>query len=114
MNSIIAFSLILVCAVFISACSQILLKKEAYKEHKSLLSEYLNYRVICAYALFGVSLIVSLYVLRHIPLSLVPVIESVGYVFVTVLGWVFLKEQIRKRQLLGMGLIIVGVIIFSF
>ena len=46
------FTLLLLLSVFISAVSQILLKKSALEEHKSFIFEYLNFKVILAYFLF--------------------------------------------------------------
>ena len=42
----------LLTGVFISACSQVLLKKEANKQHNSFVEEYANPRVIFAYMMF--------------------------------------------------------------
>jgi len=114
MSDVVIFSLVLLVAVFIASCSQILLKREANKKHESIMSEYLNCRVFGAYSLFGISAIVSMYVLRHVPLSLVPVLESAGYIFVVMLGWIFLSEKLGGRQILGIGLIIFGILFFSF
>lgn len=113
MNETFLFSSIMVTAVFVSACSQVLLKKAATLEHESTFREYLNARVLLAYGFFSIALLVNLYVLRHLPLYLVPVLESFGFVFIPVLGFIFLKERLTRRQLLGMLLIIVGVVVFS-
>jgi len=113
MNGMLVFSIIMLVAVFIAACSQVILKREANQQHKSILSEYLNCRVVGAYALFGFSAVINLYVLRHIPLSLAPVLESTGYIFIAVFGYVFLGEKINKRQFGGFCLIILGIIVYS-
>ena len=111
MNNI--FVLVMLVAVFVAACSQILLKRSANKKHANLIAEYMNLLVIGAYALFGVSTIAYMYVLRYIPMSFTVILESAGYVFVAILGWLFLGEKLNKRQLLGMGLIVLGIIIFG-
>jgi len=112
-NEVLLFSFVMIAAVFVSSCSQILLKRAADKTYSSRIAEYLNWRVIFAYGLFGFSALVNMYVLRHIPISLAPVLESTGYIFVAVLGFRFLKEKLSIKQLFGMALIIVGIIIFS-
>ena len=49
------YLLVLFVATFFSAGSQVLLKQSARMEHKSWIYEYLNWRVITAYAIsFGV------------------------------------------------------------
>jgi len=113
MNEIMPFSLVMLAAVFVAACSQILLKKSAERQYGSKLAEYLNVRVIGAYAMFSATAIASIFVLRHIPLSLVPVLESSVYVFVPILSRLFLQERLNKRKLAGIAFIIVGIVIFS-
>ena len=41
-----------------------------------------------------------------------PVVESLGFIFVMVLSWVFFQEKITKRKLLGNLLILVGIVVF--
>ena len=50
----------LICTMF-SAVSQILLKQSANEEHASALREYLNWRVIVAYLIFGSVLLLNTY-----------------------------------------------------
>ena len=113
MNEILLYSLIMLAGVFIASCSQILLKSAASRQYGNKVSEYLNARVIAAYVLFGVSMVASLFALRYVPLSHIPILESSVYIFILVLGRMFLKERISKRQLAGMVLIFAGIIIFT-
>ena len=113
MNETLVYSLVMVSAVFVAACSQVLLKRAANKAYKNKLSEYINWRVLTAYGLFALSAMINMYVLRYIPLSLAPILESIGYVFVAVMGVVFLQEKLNKTQLFGMLLIIIGVVVFG-
>ena len=104
---------VLLLSVFVSSVSQILLKKAANKTYKNTLQEYLNPLVIIAYGMFFCSMILTMLALKHVPLSMSPILESTGYIFVSVLGYIFLKERFSKRKLLGLALILAGVIIFS-
>ena len=52
MNIKYAFILLFIFSVFISSCSQILLKKGANKTYKNIIQEYLNPLVIGAYTIF--------------------------------------------------------------
>ena len=113
MSEVVVFSLVMVVNVFIASCSQILLKRSATKSHDNIVAEYLNWRVIVAYGLFGLTAVVGMYVLRHIPLSSMPILESTGYIFIAVLSYFFLQEKLSKGQLFGMLLIILGIFIFS-
>ena len=42
-----------------------------------------------------------------------PVWNSIGYVFMTVLAYLFLKERPNKRKLAGLAVIIAGIVLFS-
>lgn len=113
MNEKVLFSLIFLFGVFVSSVSQILLKKSAQKEYPNKLKEYLNARVIFAYIIFFGATLCSILAYTVIPLSLGPIIESAGYIFVAVLSWLFLKEKISKQKMLGISIIIIGIVIFS-
>ena len=86
----------LVCTAF-SAVSQILLKQSANQEHESILKEYLNWRVITAYLIFGAVLLVNTYAYTQVELKY-------GLV---------LKEKITRGKLIGNLLIVAGVLIYT-
>lgn len=113
MSEKLLYSLILLCGVFLSAVSQIILKKSAMKTYGSRLAEYLNPRVIIAYTIFLGCSFLSMYSLKVIDLSLSTVLESTGYICVTILGAVFLKEKIRPKKLIGMAVIVIGIAVFT-
>ena len=114
MNEKIVFSLIFLFGVFISSVSQIILKKSANKTYDHWIKEYLNPRVIFAYTIFFGATLCSVWAYTVIPLSLGPILESAGYIFVAFLSWLFLKEKINKQKLIGLSIIILGIIIYSF
>ena len=104
---------LLFAATFFSAGSQILLKQSARMEHKSWIYEYLNWRVLTAYAIsFGV-LFVNTYAYTKVDMRVGPVIDTFTYVFVMVLSFVLLKEHFNRGQLIGNLLIIAGVLIYT-
>ncbi len=100
-------------SVLISSVSQIMLKKSAEKTYPSKRKEYLNPLVITAYVLFFGTTFISLYALKVVPLSMAPVLEASGYIFVAVLSFIFLKEKLTRKQLIGMALIIIGIVVYS-
>ncbi len=104
---------LLLLSVFISSVSQIILKKAADKTYESTLKEYMNPMVIGAYGLFFCSVILTLLALKHVPLSMSPILESTGYIFVSVMGYIFLKERFSRRKLMGFALILAGIVIFN-
>ena len=98
-------------SVFISSVSQIILKKSANIKYENPIREYLNIRVIVAYSIFLLSSFVTIYACKFVPLSIGPVLESAGYIFVTVLGYIFLKERVGKKKLLGLACILCGIVV---
>ncbi len=113
MSELAIYSLILVGNALISSVSQIMLKKSAQKEYSSKIKEYLNPLVIAAYALFFATTFISIFALKVVPLSMAPVLEASGYIFVAVLSYFFFKEKLTKKQLIGMALILSGIVIYS-
>ncbi len=108
------YILIFISASLISAFSQILLKIAAKETHRSWIYEYLNVKVICAYFIFFLATLITVYCYKVVPLSLGAMLESSGYVFVTVLGYLILKEKVSKQKLAGMALVVAGVIVVAF
>ena len=107
------FMLIFVGSVLISSLSQVLLKKSANRSYSSIWKEYLNPSVIIAYGMFFASTLLTVFAYKNVPLSFGPVLESAGYVFVAILSYLFLKEKLKKKQMIGMVLILLGIAIVS-
>ena len=112
MKNEVLYIIVFLVSVFISAVSQIMLKKSADIEYESRLREYLNPRVLMAYVLFFASSLLTVLAYKFVPLSLGPILEASGYIYVAVLGMIFLKEHITIRKMLGMLCILVGIIVF--
>lgn len=106
------YYLFMICAVVISSFSQILLKMSASRKHSSLIREYLNLYVITGYGMMVVSTLLFVAAYRGVDYKNGPVIESLGYILVMVLSYLFFKERVSKRKILGYGMILLGVLIF--
>lgn len=113
MNSLQISIGILLLSVFLASISQILLKISANKRYPSKIREYLNVYVICGYGLLFVSTLLTMVALKTVPLSWSPVIESASYLFVSVLGYLVLKERFTKKKIMGLLVILIGVLVFS-
>lgn len=98
---------------FIASVSQVILKKEALKEHSSLAKEYLNAPVIFAYSLFIASTLMTVIAYTVIPLSLGPVLAATSYIYVTVFGVLLFKEKLNTKKIIALCLIIAGIVIYS-
>ena len=102
MNELQIYICILIVSVFVASLSQILLKISANKTY-----------VITGYGLLFLSTLLTMVALKKVPLSLSPVIESSSYIFVSLMGYLVLKERFTKRKLLGLLVILVGILVFS-
>lgn len=107
------YILIFLLSVFLSSISQVLLKKSTKITYKNKIEEYINPLVIFSYCLFFLCTLITIIAYKKVPLSLGPILESTGYIYVSVFSMVFLKEKISKDKVVGMTFIIAGVIIFS-
>ena len=108
------YHLIFVVSVTISSISQVMLKKSANKKENTGLKEYLNPLVIIAYGLFFISTVLTMYAFKGVPMNQGPVIESLGYVIVMILGRIFLSEKITRNKLIGICLILAGVLLWRW
>lgn len=113
MSELAVYSCIMILSALISSVSQVMLKKSAEKKYESKIKEYLNPFVITAYGLFFGCTLISMYALKVVPLSMAPILEATGYIFVSVLSYIFLKEKMTKKQILGMTVIILGIVIYT-
>ena len=111
-RSEILYAAVLLVGVFISAVSQVMLKKAALKKYDSKIKEYLNPLVIIAYVLFVGTTLLSILAYKGIPLSMGPILESTSYIYVTVFGVLIFKEKMNSRKMIALGLIIAGIAVY--
>lgn len=73
----------------------------------------LNWRVIFAYAIFFGALFINITAMSNgVNLKDLPILESLGYVFVPLLSFVILKEKIEQRTIISILCILIGIYIF--
>lgn len=107
------YAAVLLLGVFISSLSQVILKKAANKKYDSVIREYLNLPVILAYGIFVAATFMSIFAYKGIPLSYGPLLETTGYIYITIWGVVFFKEKVNPRKLIALALIVGGIIIYA-
>lgn len=105
---------LLIVSVTVSSFSQILLKKGAEKKYPNWIREYLNVYVICGYGMMFLSLFMTMITYKGFDnFANVPLLESLGYVFVMILSYFFFKEKITIRKVLGIALILGGIFVYN-
>lgn len=73
----------------------------------------INIKLILAVVCFVTSMLMWIFVLRKMELSIAYPMVSLGYVFVMLLSYYFLQEQLTLTKLLGTGLIVTGVVVLN-
>ena len=79
---------------------------------QGVIFEYLNPWVISGYFLLAASTICVIFAFKGVDFKNGPVIESLGFPLVMILGRIFYGEKLTKNKLIGMGLIMLGVVIY--
>lgn len=102
---------LLLVGVFISAISQVLLKKAVQRHYSSAIREYMNPLVIIAYAMFFGTTFLSILAYRGLPLSMGPVLEATSYIYVTFFGVTIFKEKMSMKKWIALSLIMSGIVI---
>jgi len=109
----IIYYLLVIFFVFSAACAQMLLKKGALQHYDSLLHQYLNPWVVGGYLIMLGSMILNIFTLsRGVQIKEISIIESLSYLFVPALAYIFFKERITKKKIIAIVVIIIGIIIF--
>lgn len=107
------YKLLVVLAVFAAAGAQMLLKQGAKKEYASFWRQYINPWVIGGYGIMGASMLLNIYCLsRGVQVKEISIIESLSYLFVPCLSWLFFKEVITWRKAGSVAVIMVGIVVF--
>ena len=103
------YAALIVFSSFISAVSQVLLKKAAMKEYGSRLREYLNLSVISAYAIFVAAALMTIWSYRGVEVSQGTLLETSGYIFVFLFDIAVFHERVTWKKLAGTALILAGI-----
>ena len=107
------FYILVILSVFAAACAQMLLKQGARQNYVGFWRQYLNVWVIGGYVIMACSLVLNIFCMsRGVQVKEVSVIESLSYLFVPTLAFFLFKEQLTKRKLCAITIIICGIIIF--
>jgi multidrug transporter EmrE-like cation transporter len=102
-------------SVFLTGVGQTLLKIGSGKvdRNNQFVSSYLNPYVIFAYGLFILVTIFSVYALKGISLKVFYSFTSLNFFLVLIFSYFVLKEPVNKGQIIGIGLIVLGIIVFN-
>jgi drug/metabolite transporter (DMT)-like permease len=107
------YYILVILSVLSGAGAQMLLKQGARKQYSSFLRQYLNPWVIGGYGIMGCALLLNIFCLsRGVQVKELGGIESLSYLFVPLLSWMFFKERITWRKAGAIAVIMIGVVVF--
>ena len=112
-KTLLIYACIMLFGTFISAISQVILKKAASKTYENKIREYVNLPVISAYTIFVVATFLGVFAYKVVPLSMGPILEATSYIYITVFGVTIFKERLTKRKVVALITIIAGIIVYS-
>lgn len=104
----------ILCTAFASAVSQILLNISSRKKYSKKIYEYLNPWVISSYVILAFTLLANIYIMRFIPLKIAHALAAATYIFVAILSRIVLKEKISIKNVIGLIMLCLGIVIFVF
>ena len=104
---------IMLASAFLAAVSQMLLKAEAMRPHRSAILAYMNVRVIVAYSVLVLTLFMNILAYTAIAYKYGAVINATSYTFALVLSAICFKDKITWSAALGNVLIIAGIAVFA-
>jgi len=109
--------MLLFLAILLTGISQVLMKTGSSGTGMGrfrLFSMYLNTPTLTAYGLLLLTTIISVIVLRDIPLKVFYAVASLNFLVVTGLSYWLLKEKVDREMYLALALIVSGVLVFNF
>ena len=107
------YYLLVIISVLSAAGAQMLLKQGAKKHYTSFIRQYLNPWVVGGYGIMGCSLLLNIFCLsRGVLVKEISIIESLSYLFMPTLSWLFFKEKVTWRKAGAIAVIMVGVVVF--
>ncbi|KLU57435.1 hypothetical protein EL84_02665 [Paenibacillus sp. VT-400] len=99
--------------VLINSLAQILLKLGAMRSRESKAILSINIPILIGYFLFLVTTVLSVYLLKVIPLKNFTLIIALNYIVTLLFSYIILKEKLSRQKFLASFMIIVGVIVFN-
>ena len=112
-KTLLIYACIMLFGTFISAISQVILKKAAGNTYENKIREYVNLPVISAYTIFVVATFLSVFAYKVVPLSMGPILEATSYIYITIFGVTIFKEKLTKRKVIALITIITGIVVYS-
>ena len=70
--------------------------------------------MISAYGITFICMVLMIIAYKGMPFKYGAIIESLGYLYIMVLGRIFLGEKLTAKRVIGNLIIVCGVVVFNF
>lgn len=114
------FFIILIIAIGLGAAGQIMLKAGLKQLPTDaavsaiIASIFTNTRVFAGFVCYGLSSLVYLVAIKHLPLSLAYPMVALSYVLVVAASWKLFHEEIPPLRIAAIAVILAGVVMLAF
>ncbi|MDR2632426.1 MAG: EamA family transporter [Treponema sp.] len=115
--------LLILVSVSLNAAAQVLMRTGMLKVGEVSISAQALFKALPAMVgngflwlsigCYGVSIITWMMILSRVEVSFAYAFSSLGFVLVTVLGYIFLKEHISVIRIIGIAIVCVGIILVA-
>ncbi len=100
--------------VIFTSIAHLLLKKGSVLALESKRSIYTHPYSVIAYIVFAIVAFLSISAMKGLDLKVFFALNSLTYICIPVLSFMFLKESVTRNKVIGIVIITIGVIIFNF
>ena len=104
---ILLYALLIVMTLMGAVAAFFLKKASGFKNITELIK---NYNLYIGAGLYLLSAIINIIVLRYLNYSVVLPLTSITYVWTMIISYLFLKEKVGIKKLLGVSFIVIGCI----
>jgi multidrug transporter EmrE-like cation transporter len=114
---------IILISVLLNASAQVLMRQGMLKIGETAVAGQAFFRILpviaaniflwLAFFCYGISIVLWMIVLSRVEVSFAYAFSSLGFVLVTVLGYIFLKEHISVIRAIGIAIVCAGIILVA-
>lgn len=108
------YYLMTLTVVIFTSIGNLLLKIASSRVTESGGRLYTNPVSIIAYGIFAFVAFLSIYAMKGLDMKVFFALNSLTYICIPFLSFVFLKEAVTRNKMIGIVIISIGVIIFNF
>ena len=96
---------------FLGSVASLFLKKASSSVEISILLK--NWNLYAGGVLYVISALINIYVLKFLPYSVVLPLTSITYIWTMLLSYIFLKEKVHSKKIIGVFVILFGAILVA-